>query len=42
MNLRMKGNRRQVDVHVEKGDDEWWQMTAIRLNIKQGGSSLPN
>ena len=34
--------RRQVGVHVEKGDDVWWQMNAIRLNIKQGGSSLPN
>ena len=30
--------RRQVGVHVEKGDD----VNAIRLNIKQGGSSLPN
>ena len=28
--------RRQVCVHVEKGDDDWWQMNAIRLNIKQG------
>ena len=36
MNLRMKGNRRQVDVHVEKGDDDWLQMNAIRLHIKQG------
>ena len=41
MNLRMKG-KEDNDVHVDKGDDEWWHMNAIRLNIKQGGSSLPN
>ena len=29
-------------VQVEKGDDDWWHMNTIRLNIKQGGSSLPN
>ena len=34
--------RRQVGVHVEKGDDEWWWINAIRLHIKQGDSSLPN
>ena len=42
MNNRMKGNRRQVGVHVGKGDDVWWWINVIRLNIKQGGSYLPN
>ena len=41
MNNRMKG-REDNGVHVEKGDDEWWWINAVRLNIKQGGSSLPN
>ena len=41
MNKRMK-EKEDNGVHVEKGDDEWWWINAIRLNIKQGGSSLPN
>ena len=41
MNNRMKG-KADNDVHVEKGDDDWWWINAIRLNIKQGGSSLLN
>ena len=41
MNLRMEG-REDNGVQVEKGDDDWWWINAIRLNIKKGGSSLPN